>query len=723
MIRFRPVALLAVAIAGALLSGRPVSAQLPTPTYGWNLGNTLEPPGGEGTWGPRATEALIDAVAKAGFNTVRIPCAWDSNANQTTRIINPVFMARVKQVVDWCYARNLHVIINCHWDNGWLENKITDSVNPTIDAKQNAYWTQIATAFRDYDHRLLFAGANEPNADTAAEVATLLAYHQTFVNAVRATGGNNTTRWLVVQGPNTNIDLTSDLMRTLPTDPTPGRLAIEVHFYDPYQFTLMNEDASWGKMAYFWGAGHEHATRLDRNSSWGEEAHVDEQFKKMQTTFVDRGIPVILGEFAAQKRKVASDLAGADYELHLAARAYFHGYVMRSAQRHGLKPFFWDIAGVTFDWTTGAIVDAATEAALTEGAAALAYTGEKQAFFRTGAIAFTPQFQGAPTEFAATGLPEGLALDPATGRISGTVTTPTEATVTVTAKAGTTTVSQEVKFAITPSTFTESRLVNISLRATTTPGEKTAIAGLTVTGEKVLLARLAGPALVPHGVQGTLEQPRLKLYRGATLLATWGALKDSADPAGVSQAASYAGAFAFAPGSSDAGVVVPLTAGQYTLQATGLNDATGAGLIELYDLDRGSGRFSNLSMRAEVGTGSGVMITGVVVEGPTARTFLIRAVGPTLKPYGITAPLADPKLTVYDQNTRAVLATNDNWGQGGDADAVATAAGRLGAFELARDSMDAAVLVTLSTGLYSVVVEGADGGTGVALAELYDVSN
>ena len=77
-------------------------AQLPTPTYGWNLGNTLEPPCGEGCWGGPATQALINAVADAGFNAVRIPCAWDSHANQTTYVIDPAYMARVKEVVDWC---------------------------------------------------------------------------------------------------------------------------------------------------------------------------------------------------------------------------------------------------------------------------------------------------------------------------------------------------------------------------------------------------------------------------------------------------------------------------------------------------------------------------------------------------------------------------------------------------------------------------------------------
>ena len=147
-------------------------AQLPTPTYGWNLGNTLEPPSGEGTWGPAATQNLVNAVADAGFNTVRLPVAWDSHANQSTYQIDPAWMARVKQVVDWCYAKNLRVVVNSHWDAGWFENNIGNTPNPTINQKMNAYWTQIAEAFKGYDDRLLFAAANEPAADTAAQVAT-----------------------------------------------------------------------------------------------------------------------------------------------------------------------------------------------------------------------------------------------------------------------------------------------------------------------------------------------------------------------------------------------------------------------------------------------------------------------------------------------------------------------------------------------------------------------
>ncbi|PTY07108.1 hypothetical protein DB347_07280 [Opitutaceae bacterium EW11] len=361
---------LRVAFFLAVLAAIPLGtrAQLPTPTRGWNLGNTLEPPSGEGTWGPAASQNLINAVAAAGFNTVRIPCAWDSHANQSTYQIDAAWMSRVKQVVDWCYAKNLYVIINIHWDGGWLENNITDTVNPTINAKMQSYWTQIANAFKGYDGKLLFAGANEPAVSTAAQMNTLLAYYQTFVNAVRATGGNNSTRWLIVQGPSTDIDTTDSLMNTLPSD-SANRLAVEVHYYAPYQWCLMNADQSWGKMFYFWGQFYHHPTRTDRNANWGEESYVDSEFQKMNTKFVSKGIPVIVGEFQAFKRTGYSDLTGGDFNLHVAARTYFHKYVVDAAAAKGLKPIYWDIASQMFDWTSGAVTDQDNLRALTGGAA------------------------------------------------------------------------------------------------------------------------------------------------------------------------------------------------------------------------------------------------------------------------------------------------------------------------------------------------------------------
>jgi endoglucanase len=339
----------------------------PTPTHGWNLGNTLEPPCGEGCWGGVASQNLINSVAANGFNTVRIPCSWDSNSSQGQ--INPTYMARVKEVVDWCLARNMVVIINCHWDNGWFDNENNfRRVGSTVNNKIISIWTQVANNFKNHDNRLLFQFSNEPPVDTAAETAVLIQYYQTFINTVRGTGGNNTNRWLVVSGPSTASDKTYDWF-TLPSDPTPGRLVVDVHEYSPFNFTIMSGDQSWGNMFYFWGASYLHPTRLDRNPTWGNEDYILSEHTKMKNKFTSQGIPVIVGEYGLVKRQGYPDLTGWDYDLHLAARTFWGKYVHDTANSNGMKPFFWDTPGGLFDWNTGAVRDADMIRAVTGGAA------------------------------------------------------------------------------------------------------------------------------------------------------------------------------------------------------------------------------------------------------------------------------------------------------------------------------------------------------------------
>jgi endoglucanase len=350
-------------------------AQLPAITYGWNLGNTLEPPCGEGCWSPAATQALINAVAANGFNTIRIPVAWMSHANARTYQIDAAWMARVKQVVDWSRAANLTVIINIHWDGGWFDSNGFRRFDSKLNKKYQTIWSQIANTFRDYDSKLLFCAANEPDVDSAAKTAVLLQYYQTFVNTVRATGGNNATRWLVLPGPSTNIDRTFNWMNSLPTDSAIGRLAIDVHYYDPYQFTIMSADESWGKMFYFWGQGYHSATMTDRNSNWGDEQWLNEQFEKMRTKFVDNGVPVLIGEFASNKRVGYADLTGTELTRHLASRTYFDKQVVDVANLKGLKPIYWDngFSGTNgcgvFDRITAAVDDPDSLRALTGGVA------------------------------------------------------------------------------------------------------------------------------------------------------------------------------------------------------------------------------------------------------------------------------------------------------------------------------------------------------------------
>jgi endoglucanase len=373
---------LVMAVTFLLLLPAAALAQFPSPTYGWNLGNTLEPPCGEGCWAPAATQSMINAVADAGFNTIRIPVAWDSHANQSTYVISSSWLNRVKQVVDWSLDAGLTVLVNDHWDGGWLENNIGSSVDPTIDAKMDAYWTQIATTFvgASYDERLLFAGTNEPNVDNPAEMATLLHYEQTFVDAVRDVGGSNTSRWLVVQGPNTDINRTDMWMNTLPTDSTADRLAVEVHYYDPWQFAGLGEDADWGDMFYFWGEDYHtdpNGPLGGRNATHSEEDHLVAQLQKMNTKFVSQGIPVILGEFGATDRRGNPELSDPnDLDLHLASRLYYHQLIVDTANSLGIAPFYWDNSDINmyngqgsgiFDRNTATVFDQDAVDVLTGG--------------------------------------------------------------------------------------------------------------------------------------------------------------------------------------------------------------------------------------------------------------------------------------------------------------------------------------------------------------------
>lgn len=316
---------------------------------GWNIGNSMEVPKNPTDWGnPLPTQKLIDSAKAGGFKTIRIPCAWDSHANQTTNVINSGWMDTVKQVVDYCIKDSLFVILNSHWDGGWLEENISTSKQAEVKKKQGTYWRQIATAFRDYDRHLLFASANEPATQDpygtvfgTDRMAVLNSYHQTFIDTVRATGGNNGSRTLIVQGPKSDIVLTNQVMTIMPTDKIAERLMAEVHFY-PYQFTLMDQDADWGNMFYYWGKDNHSTTDLPHNPTWGEESFVDSVFNLMKTKFVDQNIPVILGEFGAIKR---TTLTGDILKRHILSRRYFYEYVVSSAKSKGIIPVAWDAGG------------------------------------------------------------------------------------------------------------------------------------------------------------------------------------------------------------------------------------------------------------------------------------------------------------------------------------------------------------------------------------------
>jgi len=336
-----------------------VMAQLPTAKQiaskmklGWNLGNTLE-----ATWATpgNASQRLIDSVKAAGFNSVRLPCAWYHNSNKTTNIINASYLAQVKQNVDYCIKDSMYVMINIHWDEGWLENHVTVADSASVNAMQKTYWTQIANYFKNYDHHLLFACANEPNSQDQAIGRTVMEkYIQTFIKAVRGTGGNNSSRTLIFQG---HPDYS-----TIPKDVIADRLMFEAHSYG-YQFALLAKDDinPWGNgidslyCVYYWGKGNHSTTDVKHNPSWDEEGEIDTFFgTTLKTRFVDKGVPVILGEYGAWKRGTLA--AGADRALHNKSIEYYYYYMVKAALKNGAIPFCWDV-GSLFDRNTGVVQD------------------------------------------------------------------------------------------------------------------------------------------------------------------------------------------------------------------------------------------------------------------------------------------------------------------------------------------------------------------------------
>jgi aryl-phospho-beta-D-glucosidase BglC (GH1 family) len=340
------VALLAPAAAQAqtLPPATTVASQI---GVGWNLGNSLESlPNETGFGNPVVTQQVIDAVKRAGFNAIRIPCSWDIHADQTTFQIDPTWMARVKQVVDFAINDGLFVMLNDHWDGGWLEDHPTFDFQTIDNQKQQAYWTQIATTFKAYDQHLLFAGSNETHANfstpTTENITVQQSYLQTFVNAVRATGGNNASRTLVVQTYNTNMQFGLQFF-SLPTDTIANRLIVETHFYDPFDFTL-NPTGS----CLFWGAPFP----VQMACTWAYEPYMTDLFSQVRAKWVDQGIPVFIGEYGVATRA----------NLSLDARNYWLQFVNQTAAANNLKTFYWD-NGVLPSATNGfALVDRNTAA-------------------------------------------------------------------------------------------------------------------------------------------------------------------------------------------------------------------------------------------------------------------------------------------------------------------------------------------------------------------------
>lgn len=368
---------LAVLLSTASFAQLPDAATIAAQMYpGWNLGNTMEAANngqnftnnvglaGETSWqGTKTTKEIIQFVKSQGFKSVRIPCNWVCGhiSDASTVTIDTDWMNRVREIVDYCVNEGLYVVLNDHYDGGWVQSTLSDTSEETVSkncATMKTIWTQIANTFKDYDQHLLFAGMNEPGLDNtfkAANIVALQRYEQAFIDAVRATGGNNEQRILVVQGPSTDIDQTYNMYDiTNMVDPAgTGRLMLEVHFYSPWQFCGLEADADWGKMWYFWGSAN-HVTggswsQRNTNSSY-EESFVKAQFQKMKSKYVDNGYPVVLGEYNSLWRSVGNTSA---QKKHDSSTKLFHKTVNQEAINHGIIPYVWDINSCNQNGTKG----------------------------------------------------------------------------------------------------------------------------------------------------------------------------------------------------------------------------------------------------------------------------------------------------------------------------------------------------------------------------------
>lgn len=308
---------------------------------GWNVGNSLEAIGGETAWGnPLVTQALMNSIKSAGFKSVRIPVSWKQYADANDNI-SASWMARVTEVVNYARSAGLYAVINIHWDGGWMQP--TYAQQATANARITKFWTQIANNFKTYDDYLLFAGTNEVMVDgdygtpTVEYYTVQNSFNQTFVNAVRATGGYNASRHLVVQGFNTNIDHAINFF-TVPSDSATKKLMVEVHYYDPFNFTLNDSNDTiwqWGRIA----------TNAGNTETWANEAYVDNQMNRMKTRFIDGlGLGVLMGEYGAILRTAV--------DSSQRYRSYWDEYVTRAAFTRGIVPVYWD-NGYTSDHQMG----------------------------------------------------------------------------------------------------------------------------------------------------------------------------------------------------------------------------------------------------------------------------------------------------------------------------------------------------------------------------------
>lgn len=306
---------------------------------GWNLGNSMDAngirgKGSETSWGmPKTTEPMIQGLASSGIKTIRIPISWAGHIIDQNYTIDPAWMNRVKEIVDWAIKADMYVIINTHHDNFASEKGLTagrgyypDKNNYDLSAAFFVnVWSQVATAFNNgYDEHLIFETMNEPrlrgsdvewsyastNEKNTNAQAILNKLNQDCVDAIRATKGNNLKRFIMIPGYcATPYAVLSDEF-VLPKEKLAGKILVSVHMYTPYIFAGMSPGA--------------------RDFTPKMQYDYSNLFKRLNDKFIQNGIGVIIGEYGAVNKD------NLDQRL-----AYFHSY-LKQAKKYNLAACLWD---------------------------------------------------------------------------------------------------------------------------------------------------------------------------------------------------------------------------------------------------------------------------------------------------------------------------------------------------------------------------------------------
>lgn len=295
---------------------------------GWNLGNTLDAEGGETAWGnPVTTQQMIDEVYKAGFNTIRIPTTWDGHMGEAPDYtVDEEWMNRVEEVVGYAMKNDMYVILNTHHETNWIKPQY-DGLDD-VKAQLTALWTQIAERFSDYGDHLIFEGLNEPrivggtnewNGGTEEGRDALNQLNDTFIKAVRATGGNNEKRTLLITTFAAQPVSVAIENLTIPDDKYVG---VSIHAYTPYRFTYDSVGESWN------------AYNFDDSCA----SEIDNLFYNLDQTFTSKGIPVIITEYGAVSKLIDGDLMTRNNE----EVEKWASYYVSTAEKYGIPCVWWD---------------------------------------------------------------------------------------------------------------------------------------------------------------------------------------------------------------------------------------------------------------------------------------------------------------------------------------------------------------------------------------------